>query len=341
MAARVDVFEAKRRLLELYPCVNILEYEEIKKRAKFICNKCGRVWYCRACLIINGISSCKCEKNKKRMSVPVSKERIDKELADRNITLISDYPQTISGRITIRFSCGHIHEVDTRNFLNGISCGTCKKLNFYKNKWTEEKIIELLDNNFLSFIGFIGAYVDGSSKIQYGCADGHITTRTVKGLVKFPTCKQCKIIARGKMQSGSGSSSWKGGVSKIWVAARARLDPWLDRSIKENGRVCFITGQTDVPLDVHHITSFNIILKQVMNEFGFDENYYEKSYAECDGEKFLARVVEVNDSYGLGVVLRKDIHILYHKTYGHGNNTPAQFEEFLSRINSGEITLES
>lgn len=339
MTAKVDFTEAKRRVLELYPEIDILEYDSINKQAKFLCNDCGRIWNCRACLIVNGRSSCSCKKSSKKKFHPISKEEVSMILDDKNILLLSEFPTSEFQKIEVKFACGHSKKLTVRMIIDGAGCGTCRSLNFYTNKWTEDKIKNLLSENGLIFIGFEGEYIDGSSKVTYMCQDGHATTRDVKNVVKFPTCKQCKIISRGKMQSGSGSSSWKGGVSKIWVAARARLDPWLDRTLKEYGRVCFITGEENVPIDVHHITSFNIILKQVMNEFGFDENYYEKSYAECDGERFLARVVEVNNSYGLGVVLRKDIHILYHKTYGHGNNTPSQFTEFLSRIKSGEIII--
>jgi len=102
---------------------------------------------------------------------------------------------------------------------------------------------------------------------------------------------------------------------------------------------CCITGQINVPLDVHHITSFETIAKEAIREFGIsDENYYWNLYSYY-GEEVVTRIAELNMEYGLGAVMRKDIHVLYHKIYHHGGNTREQFEEFQQRIASGEIVI--
>jgi len=272
---------------------------------------------------------------KTRFSIDI----VSQKISDKNCVLLSNIYKNNLSNLEILYSCGHINILSLGNFLRGYGCRKCMIEHRYKNKYSEENLINLLKENNFEFIDFENKYINGSSIIVYQCELGHITKREIKNFIKFPTCRQCKIIDRAILQTGSGAPAWRGGISKIWIAARARLDPWLNASLRYGNKTCCITGQKDIPIDVHHITSFNIILKQVLKEYGFDENYYEKSYAECDAEGFLKRVVEVNNEFGYGACMRKDIHILYHKIYGHGNNTPTQFEEFKSRIQSGEIII--
>jgi hypothetical protein len=343
MSARISLSEAIERInLKHNGSIEILKYNGIRKIARFKCKLCGNEWEILSFKVINGDSKCKkCHKyfrnnGVKRIIFDEAKSEIEKT---NEYKVISNKYENKNRKINILFPCGHINFLSLTEFKRDFKCGKCRKENLYTYRYSESYLIELLEANNFEFLEFENEYINGSSIITYKCELGHITKREVKNLIKFTTCKQCKIIARGIMQTGSGGPSWKGGVSKIWVAARARLDPWLDASLKAGNRTCCITGQTNVPIDVHHITSFNIILKQAMNEFGFEENYYEKSYAECNAEGFLKRVVEINNSFGYGACMRKDIHILYHKIYKHGNNTPAQFEEFKSRIQSGEIVI--
>ncbi|PZT57538.1 hypothetical protein DN757_02415 [Paenibacillus silvae] len=45
-------------------------------------------------------------------------------------------------------------------------------------------------------------------------------------------------------------------------------------------------------------------------------------------EKIRKLCVEKHYKYGLGVPLRRDLHIDFHVQYGYGNNTYEQFLEF-------------
>lgn len=342
MTARITLEEAIKRVNGFYNnTIEIIEYFGIKKSTITRCLICETIWESPSRKIVNGNGRCpKCSYKKRKSGEKFSIEKAISSLEERNCKFVGKTPKSCNDIVEIEYcDCGHINLLCFSDFKKKFGCKKCKEDTFYTNRYKEEDLIKITKDNNLLFIGFESEYKDGSSIFSYSCELGHITNRMVKSFIKFPTCKKCKIIRRNWLKSGERSPSWKGGISKIWVAARNRLDPWNLKSLKEAGYKCCITGEENIRLDVHHITSFNIIVKEVMEEFGiYDENYYLKTYNEC-GEELLSRIVALNNEYGLGACMKTDIHILYHSIYGHGNNTPAQFAEFKQRIQSGEIQL--
>lgn len=341
MTKRIDLKEAEKRLQEKYNgTIEMSGFISIKKYAHFKCINCNTEWDAFAWKIINEQNECKvCFPKKRKERQMLSADKIKSYIESKNCKVNineSVYPSTT---LEIKYSCGHTNALSFNTFKKDYGCKKCRIDNFYVNKYPVPELLSILEENELEFIDFPDGYKDGSSKIRYKCKDEHITIRDVKNLVKFPTCKECKIISRTKLQTGSGASSWKGGISKIWVAARRRLDPWHDRSLKASEGICCITGEHCDSLDVHHITSFDIIMKEVLLENGFEEGYYLKTYEECNGEEILQKIVKRNDEYGNGACMKKSIHVLYHKIYGHGQNTPEQFEQFKYDIQSGKIKL--
>lgn len=340
MTAKITKEEAEKRVSKYYNnSIYILEYSNIRSSILTKCVICGNIWLSPARDMVNGKGYCKiCSpKIKGRTNFNEKEER--EYVQNRNCEILGEFPNSKKIKVDTLYPCGHINSVSLSDLHKEFGCKQCLVESFYINRYSKEKLINICENNNLEFISFPNDYKDGSSVISYRCLEHHITNRMVKDFVKFPTCKQCKIIERGMNQRGENGNSWKGGVSKIWVAARARLDPWTNASLREADYKCCITGQSNVPLDVHHITSFETIAKEAIREFGItDENYYWNLYSYY-GEEVLTRIVELNTEYGLGAVMRKDIHILYHKIYHHGNNTPEQFSEFQQRISSGEITI--
>jgi len=135
-------------------------------------------------------------------------------------------------------------------------------------------------------------------------------------------------------QIGPKSNSWKGGFSALGVYLREFIDEWKKDSMSNCNYKCIITG--DKFNNIHHLYSFNKILREVMEESGLP--VYTKINNYTEDELILLRLtnIKIHNKYPLGVCLRKDIHNLYHHLYGY-NNTPEQFEEFKIRYDNGEF----
>jgi hypothetical protein len=111
-----------------------------------------------------------------------------------------------------------------------------------------------------------------------------------------------------KMKSSALERPLRGGKPKNWRKEKKYRD-WRRDVLKEAGHKCAITGKTD-NLAVHHI-------------------YNAKHF-----EQFTYKVEN-------GLVLHREIHDVFHKTYCYGNNTPDQFLTFLSTGSLGDIASQS
>ena len=98
---------------------------------------------------------------------------------------------------------------------------------------------------------------------------------------------------------------------------------------------CVLTG--DKFDNIHHLYGFNLILRDVVNEIGFELKDTTGGYTDDDLEVLVNRIILEHQKHPLGVCLRRDVHILFHSLYGAGDNTVDQFEEFRDRYNSGEF----
>lgn len=141
---------------------------------------------------------------------------------------------------------------------------------------------------------------------------------------------------------GTASLNWKG-TSGLRQMARNRLNGWIT-SIKEKyNHTCALTGNTE-NLIVHHIVSFKEIFYDVL-----DKNVQEKCFPIYEDvsmyfenklnnllEEFLNEVVSQH-SESTGILIRGDIHDLFHNFYGTHNCTEQDFFEFIIRCKNGEF----
>ena len=106
---------------------------------------------------------------------------------------------------------------------------------------------------------------------------------------------------------------------------RGNIFSWKKKSMEQCDYKCVLTGERfDV---IHHIYGLNLILDEVLNDLGLELKYLN-DYTNSELDIILREFNKKQNTYPLGVCLRKDIHDLFHKIYGYGSNTIDQWEEF-------------
>lgn len=145
---------------------------------------------------------------------------------------------------------------------------------------------------------------------------------------------KCHLCVKETLHKGERNPLWKGGTSSLNLYLREFLDEWKQESMKNCNYRCVLSG--DRFNDIHHLYSFNKILREVMEELNFPIYTTIKDYTQDQLKIMQLSIIQKHKEYPLGVCIRKDIHNLYHNLYGD-DNTPEQFGEFVLRFNSGEF----
>jgi len=130
--------------------------------------------------------------------------------------------------------------------------------------------------------------------------------------------------------------NWKGGISSISDHLRNSIKEWKMDSFKDTNYKCLLSNSKN-NLIIHHIYSFNTIIKETFNILQIPI-YKQISKYNLEELKLLSeKCEELHYKYGLGACLNEDIHKIFHREYGKGDNTLEQFEEFKIRYKSGEF----
>ena len=59
----------------------------------------------------------------------------------------------------------------------------------------------------------------------------------------------------------------------------------------------------------------------------------EYSYEEI--ELIISTFLDIQSSHNAWACITEQVHILFHRLYGYGNNTPKQYEEFKENFKNG------
>lgn len=124
------------------------------------------------------------------------------------------------------------------------------------------------------------------------------------------------------------------GYTELNRFVRARIESWRNKVREENNWTCCLTKSRS-NIVVHHCRGFNILLNEAIDTIGFEikDNFIE--YDLNDLENLVEVFLYLQEYYKEYVCICKDIHILFHKEYGYGDNTMEQWENFVSNYNKG------
>lgn len=140
-----------------------------------------------------------------------------------------------------------------------------------------------------------------------------------------------------KPLNGSDNGRWLGGITPILLWLRNQIGDWKKESMEHHNYTCVLTGRNFD--EIHHLHSFKKIVRETLDSINFD---YAKTLENLsDGELEILResIIKTNNKYGYGVCLTKEVHKLFHDTYGYGENSPEQFEEFSLRFGNSEFNI--
>ena len=135
--------------------------------------------------------------------------------------------------------------------------------------------------------------------------------------------------------TGAANGRWKGGINQTYSELRSDTKDWFNDSMEFFNYKCVITnGEFD---NVHHTTAFKDIVAEAFRITNIDIKEHVYDYADDEFQTLRDELKRLHSIYGYGACINKDIHKLFHDTYGYTEFSPYDFLEFIYRIESKEF----
>ncbi|ULT58709.1 hypothetical protein L1999_09345 [Neobacillus drentensis] len=262
-------------------------------------------------------------------------EEVKISFEDRGYELLEN--EYISTRVKMRFRCPkHPNDEQITNFDQfmrlGIGCTCCsgnkKSIDDLKVDF-EKRGFKLLETK----------YVNAREQMRYICKKhpNNINYMSYDSFAKGNGCPLCyNEIKSEKLKNSENNPNWNGGITPLSNVLRNSIKEWKKISLAKYGFRCALSNEWSDDIQIHHPKSFETIRDEVMKELGFYERKKLDNYNQDEIQLILEKL-ELRNEEILGIPLKKEIHILFHKLYGRKNNTPQQFDEFKNRWEKGEF----
>jgi hypothetical protein len=175
-------------------------------------------------------------------------------------------------------------------------------------------------------------YKTSSTPMRYICPKHKEYEQTIawNHLKNGEGCYYCCLESK----SGENHWNWQGGITTLNNYLRSLLNgDWKLKSLSKYGYKCYITGENNRDLEIHHIYGFNLIVSDILKKLGLD--VYSTITEYGDDLKIIETEFMKYSMDNLGVPLSPKMHQLFHNIYGRKNNTKEQFNEFVKIYKEG------
>lgn len=116
---------------------------------------------------------------------------------------------------------------------------------------------------------------------------------------------------------------------------RSRITVWKNKVKSDNGWTCSLTGSHS-NIVLHHCRSFNLLLLEALDDLDFQIKNDLDDYTQQELDDFVEYFLYLQDYYGEYCCITEDVHKLFHRQYGYGNNTMEQWNEFSIDFKNGK-----
>lgn len=128
-------------------------------------------------------------------------------------------------------------------------------------------------------------------------------------------------------------------ISSLSNYLRGQIVPWVNKMRNKYNNKCAITGVADDSNVVHHIHAFSLIVEEALRILNQTVYSNINEYTEVELGRISDLIIKLHDENIDGVVIRKDIHVAFHKKYGYGYNTLEQWEEFKDSYDASRVSI--
>jgi len=308
---------------------------------KDACDKCKHKKQEELCLIKNGVRYSP-QINGVGSKIAVAKTKyningIDEEFKERDLVLLTKTYKNAESYMD--FICNkHINKgvqsIKYGNFkYKDQDCKYCSWDKLSKDKRRDfSEVQDLFKDKKVILLSKEEDYINNQSPLEYECPihKGIIQTKTYEAMLHSYGCNLCSY----DMHKGENNPMWKGGFSEINSILRDSITEWKKESMIASNYKCVVTNKRfDV---IHHLYGFDKIFNEIFDNLNIEKRRFINEYS--DEELVLVRneCSRLHKIHGVGVCLTGDIHALFHKVYGYGENNIEQFNEFKENYISGK-----